>query len=85
MADMDGSRENKEFHVGVPQVSEGFFLKGSAHYDWGMKNRLARIFNPKIGPHRHAGDRPRLLPGADHRPRAHRPHHRAADRRTATR
>ena len=49
MADMDGSREGKEFHAGVPQASDGFFLKGSAHYDWGMKNRLARIFDSKSG------------------------------------
>ena len=49
MADMDGSRENREFHAEVPQVSEGFFLKGSAHYDWGLKNRLARIFDPTSG------------------------------------
>lgn len=49
MADMDGSRESKEFHVGVPQATDGFFLKGSAHYDWGLKNRLARIFDPKSG------------------------------------
>ena len=49
MADMDGSRESKEFHADVPQVSEGFFLKGSAHYDWGLKNRLARIFDPTSG------------------------------------
>lgn len=49
MADMDGSRENKEFHVDVPQATDGFFLKGSAHYDWGLKNRLSRIFDPKSG------------------------------------
>ena len=49
MADMDGSRESREFHADVPQVSEGFFLKGSAHYDWGLQNRLARIFDPGSG------------------------------------
>jgi putative autoinducer-2 (AI-2) aldolase len=49
MADTEGERESKEFHVGVPQRSDGFFLKGSAHYDWGMKNRLARIFDPASG------------------------------------
>ena len=49
MADMDGRSEHKEFHADVPQVSEGFFLKGSAHYDWGLKNRLARIFDPTSG------------------------------------
>ena len=26
-----------------------FFLKGSNSYDWGMKNRLGRIFNPQSG------------------------------------
>ena len=49
MADLDGVKENKEFHVGVPQQNAGFFLKGSSHYDWGLKNRLARIFDPKSG------------------------------------
>jgi putative autoinducer-2 (AI-2) aldolase len=49
MADTDGSRESREFHAGVPQATDGFFLKGSAHYDWGMKNRLARIFDPVSG------------------------------------
>ena len=27
----------------------GFFLKGSGAYDWGMQNRLARIFRPDTG------------------------------------
>jgi putative autoinducer-2 (AI-2) aldolase len=27
----------------------GFFLKGASALDWGMKNRLARIFNPDSG------------------------------------
>jgi putative autoinducer-2 (AI-2) aldolase len=49
MADLDGVKDNKEFHVGVPQQTAGFFLKGSSHYDWGLKNRLARIFDPKSG------------------------------------
>ncbi len=49
MADTDGVTENKEFHADVPQTTEGFFLKGSNALDWGMKNRLARIFNPKSG------------------------------------
>ncbi len=26
-----------------------FFLKGSTHYDWGMKHRLSQLFNPKTG------------------------------------
>jgi len=49
MADLDGVKEHKEFHTGVPQQTAGFFLKGSSHYDWGLKNRLARIFDPRSG------------------------------------
>jgi putative autoinducer-2 (AI-2) aldolase len=39
----------KQYHVDVPQKSEAFFLKGSNNLDWGMKNRLSNIFNPKSG------------------------------------
>src|SRR5919106_6167715 len=49
MPDLDGVKENKEFHTDVPQQTAGFFLKGSSHYDWGLKNRLARIFDPQSG------------------------------------
>jgi putative autoinducer-2 (AI-2) aldolase len=49
MADLDQAKESKEFHAGVPQKAECFFLKGSNAYDWGMKNRLARIFDPESG------------------------------------
>ena len=49
MADNDTVRSGKEFGIGIPQKTEGFFLKGSAHLDWGMKDRLSRIFNPKSG------------------------------------
>jgi len=49
MAEQDFSKKEKEYHLDVPQTCEAFFLKGSNSYDWGMKNRLARIFNPKSG------------------------------------
>jgi len=49
MPDNEKSKEAKEFHTDVPQKTEGFFLKGSNSLDWGMKNRLARIFNPESG------------------------------------
>jgi 3-hydroxy-5-phosphonooxypentane-2,4-dione thiolase len=49
MPDMDGMKEAKRFYADTPQKTEGFFLKGSNSLDWGMKNRLARIFNPKSG------------------------------------
>jgi putative autoinducer-2 (AI-2) aldolase len=43
------SSETKEFHEGIPQQSQLFFLKGSAAYDWGMQHRLASIFRPDSG------------------------------------
>lgn len=49
MADVDDVKEAKQFYTDTPQQTEGFFLKGSNSLDWGMKNRLARIFNPETG------------------------------------
>jgi len=49
MPEADVSKKEKNFYVDVPQKNELFFLKGSNNYDWGMKNRLARIFNPASG------------------------------------
>jgi 3-hydroxy-5-phosphonooxypentane-2,4-dione thiolase len=42
-------RNDKQFHEDIPASDQGFFLKGSGAYDWGMKNRLARIFRPDTG------------------------------------
>jgi 3-hydroxy-5-phosphonooxypentane-2,4-dione thiolase len=49
MAEMDLSTKTKEYFLDTPQLNDNFFLKGSNNYDWGMKNRLARIFNPASG------------------------------------
>jgi 3-hydroxy-5-phosphonooxypentane-2,4-dione thiolase len=49
MPDVEDLREGKKYCLDIPQQTEGFFLKGSNALDWGMKNRLARIFNPKSG------------------------------------
>ncbi len=49
MPDIDEISEGKKYNVDIPQKTEGFFLKGSNSLDWGMKNRLARIFNPDSG------------------------------------
>jgi putative autoinducer-2 (AI-2) aldolase len=49
MPEADVSKKEKNFHAGVPQKNDPFFLKGSNNYDWGMKNRLARIFSPASG------------------------------------
>jgi putative autoinducer-2 (AI-2) aldolase len=48
MADRE-TESAREYQVDVPMKSEPFFLKGSNNLDWGMKNRLARIFNPESG------------------------------------
>jgi len=37
----------KSFGIGVPVPNPAFDLKGSNNYDWGMKDRLSRVFNPK--------------------------------------
>ncbi len=49
MPDMEDLREAEKFHLDTPQQTPGFFLKGSNGLDWGMKNRLSRIFNPNTG------------------------------------
>jgi putative autoinducer-2 (AI-2) aldolase len=49
MADLDDIKEGKDFGLDRPADTQGFFLKGAANYDWGMKNRLSRIFNPVSG------------------------------------
>jgi putative autoinducer-2 (AI-2) aldolase len=49
MADLDDIRDGREYGVGVEQKTDGFFLKGSNNLDWGMKDRLSRIFNPATG------------------------------------
>src|SRR3546814_530540 len=47
MADTEALREAKNFHEDVPVSTPGFFLRGAGSLDWGMMNRLARIFNPE--------------------------------------
>jgi putative autoinducer-2 (AI-2) aldolase len=42
-------KEGKDFSLDKKAKTEGFFLKGSNSLDWGMKNRLSRIFNPESG------------------------------------
>jgi putative autoinducer-2 (AI-2) aldolase len=49
MPEADVSKKEKNYYTSTPQKNELFFLKGSNNYDWGMKNRLARIFNPTSG------------------------------------
>jgi putative autoinducer-2 (AI-2) aldolase len=39
----------KQFHPEVPVRRDVLAVKGAAGYDWGMQNRLARIFRPESG------------------------------------
>ena len=49
MPEVDESQKEKEFYVDIPAKAEAFFLKGCNSLDWGMKNRLSKIFDPKSG------------------------------------
>ena len=49
MAEADHSSKEKVFYPDIPQESQAFYLKGSNGYDWGMKHRLSKIFNPRSG------------------------------------
>ncbi|HTW13199.1 MAG TPA: 3-hydroxy-5-phosphonooxypentane-2,4-dione thiolase [Solirubrobacteraceae bacterium] len=39
----------KNFQAEVPPAPRESFVKGAAAYDWGMQNRLSRIFRPETG------------------------------------
>ena len=49
MADNIGNKAAHNYHLDVPVSQEGFYVKGNAHCDWGMKNRLSRMFHPASG------------------------------------
>ena len=49
MPDMDEIKEASQYNTRITQKTEGFFLKGSNSLEWGMKDRLARIFSPVSG------------------------------------
>ena len=49
MADKDGNKIAKEYFLEVPPITTGFHVKGLSHCDWGMKNRLSRIFRESSG------------------------------------
>ena len=49
MPSQEELKTEKNFHVDVPMNTKGFFLRGSNALDWGMKNRLSRIFSPASG------------------------------------
>lgn len=50
MADNTGNLAAKQFSENIEFANNGsFHVKGAVHYDWGMKDRLSRIFSPASG------------------------------------
>src|SRR3990167_7681141 len=46
MADVDNLKETKNYFLDVPIAPGGCHVRGAGAYDWGMQNRLSRIFRP---------------------------------------
>jgi 3-hydroxy-5-phosphonooxypentane-2,4-dione thiolase len=49
MADVENLTDGKNYHHDIPPACPQFGLKGCSSLDWGMKNRMARIFDPGDG------------------------------------
>ncbi|MEO5339863.1 MAG: 3-hydroxy-5-phosphonooxypentane-2,4-dione thiolase [Magnetococcus sp. MYC-9] len=49
MADTDGVQDTHDYHLSIAQEAQLLPLKGCHSLDWGMKNRLANIFDPRSG------------------------------------
>jgi 3-hydroxy-5-phosphonooxypentane-2,4-dione thiolase len=47
MADLDNVQDGKNYYLDIPPQNTPGKIKGSHALDWGMKNRLARIFDPQ--------------------------------------
>jgi putative autoinducer-2 (AI-2) aldolase len=49
MADLDTLKDTKDYHLDIPAKPGRFHVKGAGALDWGMQNRLARVFRPDSG------------------------------------
>jgi 3-hydroxy-5-phosphonooxypentane-2,4-dione thiolase len=49
MPDIDGNKEAASYGIGIPAARKAFFLKGLDHMDWGIKDRMGRIFDADSG------------------------------------
>lgn len=49
MAEKDNNKDAADYGIGIPVKQHPFFLKGLEHADWGIKDRLSRIFSPQSG------------------------------------
>jgi len=47
--DYAGIDPTKNFKVNIPPKKSEYHIKGMEHMDWGMKDRMSRIFNSKSG------------------------------------
>ena len=74
-----GSRQGRRTLPGRQAAGgAGILPQGLAPARLGHEEPARAHLQSAVRPHRHAGDRPRLFPGPDHRARAHRPVDRAA-------
>lgn len=48
---MDGilANKDKDYGIGIPVEKKSYFLKGVEGCDWGIKDRMSRIFRPSTG------------------------------------
>ncbi len=50
MADLEGVKVAKDYHIDSPFANQGsFYVKGANNLDWGMKKHLSNIFDPVSG------------------------------------
>ncbi len=49
MAEATGNVDAKDYGIGTPQENTLYTLKGANNYDWGMKDRLSRVFDQRSG------------------------------------
>lgn len=49
MADVEGLKVAKDYHTGTDFAKNGYYIKGMQDADYGMKARMAQIFQPKSG------------------------------------
>lgn len=49
MTDKDGMLQARDYGLDQPAEKSAFHVKGMKHCEWGMKERLSRIFRPESG------------------------------------
>ena len=49
MADTDGLKDTKDYYLDIPMKIAKSNVRGANALDWGMQNRLARVFQPDSG------------------------------------